>query len=405
MKRITTKRIAKYFGIAAAMLVFLLTLGGWLVSRWLQSTAGRATVERKISEALNMPAKIESLSFSAWTGLTLKKFSATGPEGTQFEAAGISARPKFFPLLRGDFHLVEVQIERPHIRLVQDAAGKWSLPHGTSPAPAIVAATAPTSPQPVTALAVVAPAKQHDISIGKIIIERGTAEFIDNARAPFATLSGLSLTLRDVTPHSFTGDFTGGSAAFGGKISCDRLSGHFQLAGLGSDPSALTGNGTLALKNGNCSQFEMLRQISDVLRLASLANFEIADATANFQIAGGKIAFSPVEITAPPAALTLTGPATFDGALKFAATLHFPADFVAKQSLVAAQFLPPDASNRRGIAFDITGTFAKPRQNLAEKLTGTKDRKQQRAIAAQAIISALMDRKKQQPQQPAPAQP
>ncbi|MEO6788946.1 MAG: AsmA-like C-terminal region-containing protein, partial [Chthoniobacteraceae bacterium] len=178
-----------------------------------------------------------------------------------------------------------------------------------------------------------------------------------------------------------------------------------QLAGLGADSKATAGKGTLALRKGNCAQFEVLRQIGDVLRVASLANFEIADAAATFQIAGGQIVFAPVEISAPPVGLTLNGPAAFDGPLNLTASLHAPADLVARQPLIAPQFSPPDAASRRSVPFSITGTFGKPRQNLAEKLTGTKDRKQQRIIAAEAIISALMDRKKPQPQQPAAVQP
>ena len=184
------------------------------------------------------------------------------------------------------------------------------------------------------------------------------------------------------------------------------LSGEAQFAGLGTDKNAITGKGTLALRGGNCREIELLRQIGEVLQIAAIASFEISDVTANFSIAQGQVILAPADVAAPPVGVTLTGPVAFDGTVNLSGILHAPADFVARHALVAGQFSQPDANNRRGVQFNITGTLKKPRQNLAEKLTGTKDRKQQRIIAAGSILSALMGKKKPQPAQPAPeAQP
>ncbi len=181
------------------------------------------------------------------------------------------------------------------------------------------------------------------------------------------------------------------------------LSGEAQFAGLGADKNTITGKGTLALRGGNCREIELLRQIGEVLQIAAIASFEISDVTANFSIAQGQVILAPADVAAPPVGVTLTGPVAFDGALNLSGILHAPADFVARQPLVAGQFSPPDANNRRGMQFNITGTLKKPRQNLAEKLTGTKDRKQQRIIAAGSILSALMDKRKPKVASPVPA--
>ena len=472
------KRLAKYLSIATLVVVLLITAGGWFVDRWLQSPAGHASVEAQITDALHLPLKVGALSFSAWRGLTAKKISVSGTDGILFEAAGISANHRFSSLLRGSLALSEVRIEQPHFRLAEDASGKWSLSPAPAAPPPLIAEVPPPVIVPTPATAAPAPATKSAISIGKILVQGGTAELIDKARAPFATITGLNVTLRDVTDWGFTGDITAERATLHGKFSLARLSataaraakeihihkltatagggtvtgegtwseitstgtaalhlglinlasateeagitrqkisgtlsGDAQFAGLGSDIKGITGKGTLALKNGNCTQFEALRQIGEVLRLASLANFEIADATAEFQLANGQVLLTPIEVSAPPVGLTLTGPATFDGTLNLSGLLHAPADLVERQGMVAAKFSPADARNRRSIPFNITGTLEKPKQNLAESLTGTKDRKQQRIIAAESILSAIMQRNKPKPEQPAatpqpaPAQP
>lgn len=468
------KRVAKYLSIATVVVVLLLGAGSWFVNRWLQSPAGHARIEHKLTAALHRPVTIARLSFSAWGGVTAKGISVSGADGIVFDAAGISA----LSLLRGSVALNEVRIEQPHLRLFEDASGKWHLaPPPAVPPPVITEITPPVIFQPAPP-AIPTPAKTRAISIGKIIVQGGTAELIDKTGAPFATITGVNITVRDVTATSFSAEFTAARAALPGLLSLDHLSGianragdevqirqlaatggggavtgeatwsaitntataalHLsaidltraaaeagmtgtkisgalsgdaQFAGLGPDKKAITGKGTLALKNGNCTQIEALRQIGEVLRLASLANFEIADTTANFQVANEQVLLAPVEVSAPPVGVTLTGPASFDGTLNLAGLLHAPAALVERQGMVAEKFSPPDAQNRRSIPFNITGALKKPKQNLAESLTGTKDRKQQRIIAAESILSALMQRNKPkpdppaQPPQPAPAQP
>lgn len=473
------KRLAKYLAIAALVLALLLTAGGWMVSGWLQSPETHAAIEGKISDALHLPVKIESLGFSAWSGITAKKISVTGPDGVLFEAARLSAGHRFASLLRGNIGLSEVRIEQPHFRLVQDASGKWAMPRTDSPRPPILVApvaplqsaaptpptiaaapnTAPPAPpaQPETAAP---PAVKPDkIYVGKIIIEGATAELIDKSHAPFATVSGMNVTLRDVTENAFNGNFSAEhmllhgwfsienmsglttreagefqirkltAAAGGGSITgeatflpgatgaatlkldginLDRaaqnaganarkiagvLGGDAQFTGIGADPKTLIGRGALSLKGGDCSQFEVLRQLGETLRVAEIANFQIADLSANFQVANAQMILGPAEISAPPAGITLGGPIGFDGALNITALLHLPANLVERQgAMLSARFTPPDARAQRSLQFAITGTLAKPRQNLAESLTGTKDRREQRVIGAATAISSILER-------------
>ena len=471
------RRLAKYLAIAALVVVLLVVGGGWFVNRWLQSPEGHATVEKKLSDALHMPVKIESPAFSAWSGLSTKKVTVSGPGGVIFEAAGISAGHSFFALVRAKLGLSEVRIREPRIRLFQDAAGRWGIQRstavlliaGTQPmvgaplvfGPADSPASAPAVVQPVAPLplAASAPPKPPAFSVAKVVVENGTFEMFDKAGVPFATVTGLNITMRDVTGTAFTGRMTIARAVLHGKaaienisgdsarngevftlsnltaltgggvitgeanytlgvtaaatlklvsVNLDRVtqeggmkgqkisgiaSGDAQFAGIGPDKKLLTGRGTLSLKGGDCSQFEVLRQIGDVLRITMLANFQIADATANFQVANEQVMLAPMDVTTPPIGLALSGPILFDGTLNLTAFLSAPAAMVAAHPLLSESFSPPDANNRRSVPFHITGVVGKPRQDLADVLTGTKNHREQNIIGGASVIGALIGRK------------
>ncbi len=480
------RRITKYITIAAIVLVLLVAVGGWCMDRWLQSAAVRAQIEGRLSDELKMPVKIDGIGFSSWSGLSTKKITVSGPDGILFEADGISASHSFSSLLRGSLGLTEVRIRRPHIRLYQDAEGHWTPsrkaalpPPAAEPAP--LAILPPSPPVPVASTAKKPPA----ISIGKILIEDGTVEMIGKTRAPFATITGMNLTMRDVSETAFSGNLTITRAVLHGSVAVEHLtgvavrdgqsfslrdfsvetgggkitgeaayvigatgraalkinavnlalatlqggmtgqkisgivSGDAQVSGLGADRKAIAGSGTLVLKGGDCSQFELLRQIGDILRVSALANFQIADAAVNFQITNEQVIFSPMTVFTPPITLGLSGPVTFDGVLNLSAKLYAPASLVATQPMIAGQFSPPDANGLQSVPFTITGDMKKPRQNLADSLTGTKDHRQQNIIAAGSILSTLLQKnnpkllKKLQPalqlvqpnQPPAPAKP
>ncbi len=169
------------------------------------------------------------------------------------------------------------------------------------------------------------------------------------------------------------------------------LSGTAQFAGIGADRNAMTGSGQLTLTGASTREIEMLRQIGEVLQIATIASFEISAVTANFRVEQSRVFLSPADVAARPVGLTLNGPVAFDGTLDLTGILHAPADFVARNAVIAPQFSPPDAENRRGVQFNITGSLSKPRQNLAERLTGTSNRREQNVIAAGAAATAILE--------------
>ena len=451
------KRPAKYLCIAAAVMLVVPGVGAWIVSRWVQSADGRATIEGRLSKSLRMPVKIKKLIFSVWSGVTAEGVSVPGDFGDVFEAARISVGHRLTSLLTGNLAFDDVRIEQPRLRIIDESPGESPplipiTPVVTQP---VVAASAP--PPPTTSAAPATEKKKPQFAVRRIILDGGSADILDKQRAPVATISGLTFTLNDVSARGFTGSFEAarvtlhGCAAFdhvtglvsqsemefkirnfaatigGGSVSgeasgtrgstavvslrFDRinlaqaaqaagaatpkltgtLSGDVQLAGLGTNAKTITGGGNLTLKDGMCREIELMRQIGEFLQLQSVANFEIADARASFQVADERVAISPMIVSAPPLGMEVTGTAMFDGTLDLSAILHAPADFINQRALIASQFSPPDQDNRRGVQFNITGPLKKPKHNLAERVTGTNDKRQQRIIAAGEAVTTLLE--------------
>lgn len=445
------KRVTKYLCITAVGMPLLLAIGGWGTNRWLQTAGGRALIESRLGKSLRMPVKLQTLTFSVWSGLTADGVSVPGPSGDVFHAAKISVGHRLASILMGRLAFSEVRIEQPKFRLVQEASGEWRLPQNppTPPVASSVAAAAPANPA--------APAKKLHFSIGHVSLNGGSAELLDAQHAPLANLSGLAVTLNDVTELGFTGSFEAdrvtlhryGAAEHitglvtqkdketqvrnfaatigGGSVAAEAsraqgataavslrfgqinllqaaqaagvtspklagiISGDAQLAGLGSDAKAITGSGSLAFKDGMCREIELIRQIGDVLQLQSLSNFEIAEAKVQFRLADERVVIAPMTVSAPPLAMDVTGAATFDGMLDLSVVLLAPADFINQRTLIANQFSPPDQNNRRGVQFNITGPLRKPKNNLAERVTGTDDKRQQRIIVGGTAVTTLLE--------------
>jgi hypothetical protein len=185
------------------------------------------------------------------------------------------------------------------------------------------------------------------------------------------------------------------------------ISGEIQLTGVEGGTKGMTGQGSLVLRSGRCTEIELVRQIGEVLQYAALAGFEVREATAKFRIASEHILLSPLEVSLQPLGISASGSVAFDGSVDLVGILSAPASIVQRTGLVSAQFSPPDATGRQSVQFDVKGTLDKPKQNLAAQLTGTKDRKLQRIIAAESILSTLFGKKgdKSKPADPTPAAP
>jgi type II secretion system protein N len=167
------------------------------------------------------------------------------------------------------------------------------------------------------------------------------------------------------------------------------LSANFEVRGTGDDTKTMSGKGTITFRNGSCREIETVKQYGEVLQLDEVANFGIPLATAEIQIWNGRLNVKPLQISAPPLMVTATGTARLDGKLDLAAVLGADAKFLETRPSVAGQFAPPDASGMRTMPFHVYGTLTKPKNDLREKLAGSKDSRVQKAVAIEAAIESI----------------
>ena len=183
------------------------------------------------------------------------------------------------------------------------------------------------------------------------------------------------------------------------------LSANIEVRGTGDDTKNMSGKGTISFKNGTCREIETINDLGSLFHLDEVANFGIPYAKADVVIWNGRLNLKPLVVSAPPLALTATGTAKLDGKLDLDANLSAAADYVAKHPGIEPQFGPADASGMRSVAFQIDGSLTKPKHNLLERLTGTKDKRLQKAIAIDAALNTLTQGQERKPPADAPGAP
>lgn len=171
-----------------------------------------------------------------------------------------------------------------------------------------------------------------------------------------------------------------------------KLNGTVTIRGTNDNTKELSGDAVLKFTDGSCREIETVRDIGEALKLDVAADFGIPEANADIKIWNGRFTVNALNISAPPLALTATGTAKLDGKMDLAADLIADGDFLAKQGALSSQFGPPDKQGRRTLAFNVTGTFTKPKNNLKERITGTKSKKEQTAILIGSALEAAFPR-------------
>jgi type II secretion system protein N len=183
------------------------------------------------------------------------------------------------------------------------------------------------------------------------------------------------------------------------------LTGSLSLKGIGDNKKSFTGNATFTLRDGFCREIEWVNQLGEIARQedVDLSSFRIQELKGEFQIGGDRLLIKSLTAAAPPIGITAEGISRLDGTrLDLKAKFLAEANFLAKRPNIAPQFGPPDANQMRAVAFNLTGSLGKPKQNLMEKITGTTDRTDQRIKLGLDVFSGMKaDREEQKKAAPA----
>lgn len=177
------------------------------------------------------------------------------------------------------------------------------------------------------------------------------------------------------------------------------LSASLSIKGVGEHRKLLDGKGTITLKNGTFRELEMVHQLGEFLKLDEVAQFGIDEAVLYFVIRNDRFFIEPTKpltINAPPLILSASGSSKLDGKMKLDATLSVAESFLEKRGTIASQFGPPDANGRRLLAFDVGGSWTKPKSNLLDRVTGTTDKTKQKIFLGDAVLKRAIEEVKAQ---------
>ena len=152
------------------------------------------------------------------------------------------------------------------------------------------------------------------------------------------------------------------------------LRGKLDIHGETDRMDKIEGEGSLNLRDGRFSQFELFQTIGRFLNIKEFADFHITEGQAEFKLAGEKILVDRVVVQAPSLEISAKGIVRNDKDTKKEKKIALEARLSLDEAIVNR--LPgkfPDAfaaadQGRRAIDFNITGTTAKPKTDLGDKL-------------------------------------
>ncbi len=174
------------------------------------------------------------------------------------------------------------------------------------------------------------------------------------------------------------------------------MTGSLEMKGLVGNRPSFTGKGNFSIRDGSCREMDTIRDIGEIFQMEQFTNFVITEAKADFEISANRALISQFTINAPPLKITSQGSVRLDGnKLKLSAVFSADEKLIAKQlPEIQQKFQPPDENHQRGVAFDIEGSLTKPKNNLIQRITGTKDRKKQKILGIEALIFGTKPDKK-----------
>ena len=177
------------------------------------------------------------------------------------------------------------------------------------------------------------------------------------------------------------------------------LGGFLHLQGNLRNSAAATGTGQLVITNGHVSNWNLFRQIGEVLRSDKLQQFDINEAQANYHLADGKVFVDEVVLKASDLTLTGQGPIDLnDGAISLKCRLTIGGSITRQiPDFLMENFGRDDVANTRYVDFDVYGTVSRPKTNLLKLIGNNLEH------GAKSILKNWFGRKPKQQFIPAPS--
>lgn len=210
----------------------------------------------------------------------------------------------------------------------------------------------------------------------------------ETADSPF----GVGVEFHNVQADQIVSEAGGPKGMLQGK-----LDGKFEAAGKTADPDALTGSGEIVLRDGQLQQYSLLVALGQVLQIEELTQLHLEQAETKFHLSPGIVAVDELVLRSPNMRLSATGTVGFDGKLQLNSQLAVNDSVRAKLfKPIRDNFQPISEAGYSAVNFEVSGTLAKPRSNLVERMVGRD---------LTDLVSGLFGGKKSKKKKPAEPSP
>ncbi|MEI8294086.1 MAG: AsmA-like C-terminal region-containing protein [bacterium] len=202
---------------------------------------------------------------------------------------------------------------------------------------------------------------QGDWAKGRVT---GTVEF---SNAPESFFSGW-LAAENVSLQKLAED-----AGFSAEGTQGLLFAKTRLQGIPGQPASFTGEASARLSEARLQTIDPLRQLGELLRINELSVLELRTAETALTIRDGKILVDRLELASANLLMDATGTASLDGSLDLDARFHVTQKLL-KDSLgfMGSKFQTSEREGYSHMPFSITGTMARPKSDLLDKLVGVR---------------------------------
>ncbi len=151
------------------------------------------------------------------------------------------------------------------------------------------------------------------------------------------------------------------------------LNAKLALQGTAGQPETLTGTAEVNLVEACMEPIELIRQIGELLRVDELRLLRLKNAQAEFSIAKSQVVVESLLLASENLMIDAVGSAGFSGKLDLQARLHVNEKLRKEtRGLIGKNFQPSETQGYAHMPFTITGSLARPKSDLLDKMVGLR---------------------------------
>lgn len=139
----------------------------------------------------------------------------------------------------------------------------------------------------------------------------------------------------------------------------------------GNTAHAVTGEGRIALRNGQVQQFTVLAAIGQLLQIEELTRLDLQQAEAQFHFANRQILVDELVLRSPNLRLNANGSVSYEGKLALNSTLTINEKIRGQLfRAIRENFAATGEPGEYALPFQISGTVEKPKTDLMQRAVG-----------------------------------